>query len=298
MFNLSLQDIQRLYPVAGSFEADDFKRFEEQIKNYFPFGNFFDWAEIEKQYGNWEGFLTQYLEPNESAYIDSSRNLPARIALRIAIPSTDLVISKGGLFVTDADGVTPASSYRVERLLKSIDEDIERGIWNVWLALRYLHRTNYNHGHNTPCLRVSHYMRGYCSALPSFCYWNNVKIPYLDFFTHYEALLNTERKLAQKYLGEPTYQFLCEMNNFKTNNATWEQTKAYLAIEQITGTIFLLERLKPDEFGYNLDYLHTQYEELKTILTRDADAIHYDRTKDPAGVFHKRHVPDGRNFIV
>ena len=297
MFNLSLQAIQKLYPVAGSFDTDDFKRYDEQIKSYFPFSSFFDWAEIEKQYGNWEGFLTQYLEPNESAYIDSSRNLPVRIALRTAIPHTDLVISKGGLFVTDADGVTPASTSRVERLLKSLDEDIEKGIWNVWLALQYLHRTRYN-GHPTACLKVSYYKQGYCGALPSFCYWNSVKVSRLDFFTHYEALLNTERKLAQKYLGESTYQFLCGMNNHETINATWEQTKAYLAIEQITGTIFLLERLKPDEFGYNLDYLHTQYQELKTILTRDADAIHYDRTKDPAGVFHKRHVPDGRNFIV
>ena len=124
MFNLSLQAIQRFYTVAGSFEADDFKRFEEQIKNYFPFGNFFDWAEIEKQYGGWDTFLEQYLEPNEATYIDSFRSLPARIALRTAIPPTDLVISKGGLFVTDADGVTPASTHRVERLLKSLDKDI------------------------------------------------------------------------------------------------------------------------------------------------------------------------------
>ena len=299
MFNLSLQAIQKYYPVAGSFEADDFKRFEEQIKNYFPFSSFFNWYEIEKQYGSWEAFLEQYLEQNEAAYLDSFRSLPARIALRTAIPHTDLVISKGGLFVTDADGVTPASSHRVERLLKSLDEDIEKGIWNVWLALRYLHRTNYNHGHNTPCLMVSHYMHGYCSSLPTTLPttppWDADKLSLLAFFTQYDELLNTQHRLAVEYLSESTYQFLCNMNNRDVTNSTWEQTRAHLAIEEITGTIFLLERLQHDRFEY---YLSKQYETLKTILTRDADILHYDRHADPAGLFHKRSVPDTRNFIV
>mgnify|MGYP000006008500 CR=1 FL=1 len=298
MFNLSLQDIQRLYPVAGSFDTDDFKRYEEQIKSYFPFGNFFDWAEIEKQYGNWDGFLTQYLEPNESAYIDSFRNLPARIALRTAIPHTDLVISKGGLFVTDADGVTPASTSRVERLLKSLDEDIEKGIWNVWLALQHLHRNRYN-GHPTTCITVSYYKQGYCSSLPLTLPWsspwNKEKLSPLAFFASFDEFLNTQHRLAAEYLSESTYQFLCRMNSFDITNSTWEQARAHLAIEEITGTIFLLGRLQPDRVEY---YLSQQYDALKRILTRDADAIHYDRTKDPAGVFHKRHVPDGRNFIV
>ena len=295
MFNLSLQDIQRLYPVAGSFDTDDFKRYDEQIKSYFPFSSFFNWAEIEKQYGNWEAFVTQYLEPNQTSFIDSFRNLPARIALRSAIPNTDLVISKGGLFVTDADGVTPASTHRVERLLKSLDEDIEKGIENVWISLRHLHRTGYNHGHNTPCLKVSQYMYGYCSQLPSSLPWETTKLSPIAFFTQYEALLNTQHQLTAWYLSEPAYQFLCRMNNSEVNNATWEQTRAHLAIEEITGTIFLLGRLQPDRVEY---YLSQQYDALKRVLTRDADAIHYDRTKDPAGVFHKRHVPHGRNFIV
>ena len=295
MFNLSLQAIQKLYPVAGSFETDDFKRYEEQIMSHFPFSSFFDWKEIEKQYGNWEAFVTQYLEPNQTSFIDSFRNLPARIALRTAIPSTDLVISKGGLFVTDADGVTPASTYRVERLLKSLDEDIEKGIENVWFSFRYLYRAAYNNGHNTTCLRASQYMYGYCSKLPSTLPWDAEKLSPLAFFTGYEALLNTQHRLAAEYLSESTYQFLCRMNKFEVDNSTWEQARAHLAIEEITGTIFLLERLQPNNLEY---HLNKQYDALKTILTRDADAIHYDRTKDPAGVFHKRHVPDGRNFIV
>ena len=299
MFNLSLQDIQRLYPVAGSFDTDDFKRYDEQIKSYIPFGNFFNWTEIEKQYGNWEAFVTQYLEPNQTSFIDSFRYLPARIALRTAIPHTDLVISKGGLFVTDADGVTPASTHRVERLLKSLDEDIEKGIENVWFSLRYLYHSAYNNGHNTTYLRASQYMYGYCSKLPSTLHctlpWDAEKLSPLAFFTQYEALLNTQHRLAAEYLSESTYQFLCRMNNFEVDNSTWEQARAHLAIEEITGTIFLLERLQPDKVKY---YLSQQYDALKRVLTRDADAIHYDRTKDPAGVFHKRHVPDGRNFIV
>jgi hypothetical protein len=296
MFNLSLQAIQKLYPVAGSFETDDFKRYEEQIKSRFPLNTFFNWAEIEKQYGSWDEFLRQYLEPNEAAFIDSFRNLPARIALRSAIPSTDLVISKGGLFVTDADGVTPASTYRVERLLKSLDEDIEKGIWNVWLALQSLHRTRYN-GHPTLCIDISYYKQGYCSELPLTLPWSYgaEKPSPLAFFTSFEGFLNTQHRLAVEYLSESTYQFLCRMNTFDVEHSTWEQAKARYDIMVITGNIFVLERLKPDNMEY---YLRQQYDALKRILRTDADAIHYDRTKDPAGVFHKRHVPDGRNFIV
>lgn len=294
MFNLSLQAIQKLYPVAGSFETDDFKRYEEQIKSRFPLNTFFDWAEIEKQYGNWEAFVTQYLEPNQTSFIDSFRNLPARIALRTAIPSTDLVISKGGLFVTDADGVTPASTSRVERLLLSLAEDIENGIWNIWLTLRHLHHNRYN-GHPTTCIKVSYYTQGYCSRLPDSLPWNYEKLSPIVFFTGYEALLNTQHRLAVEYLSESTYQFLCRMNNSEVTDLTWEQARARNAIEEITGAIFILERYRPDKMEF---YLSKQYDALKTILTRDADAIHYDRAKDPAGVFHKRSVPDGRNFIV
>ena len=294
MFNLSLQAIQKLYPVAGSFDTDDFKRYEEQIKSRFPLNTFFDWAEIEKQYGGWDEFLNQYIEPNGSAYIDSYRNLPARIALRAAIPSTDLVISKGGLFVTDADGVTPASTSRVERLLLSLAEDIEKGIWNVWLTLRHLHLTRYN-GHPTTCIKVSYYTQGYCSRLPDSLPWNYEKLSPIVFFTGYEALLNTQHRLAVEYLSESTYQFLCRMNNFEATDLTWEQARARNAIEEITGAIFLLERLRPDKMEF---YLSQQYDALKRVLTRDADIIDYDRAKDPAGVFHKRSVPEGRNFIV
>lgn len=296
MFHLTLEKIKGEYPVAGSFGEGDFDRFEKSVRGFYPLAELFNLSKIEHDYEDWDSFVDRYLATREVRHIYAFHALPPSIALRAAIPVTDVVISKGGLFVTDGDGVTPASTARVERLLNGLDREIETLLWEVWEALVLFYRDK-QYTPSTPYVTPERFMQSYCYSLPTSDFQNGYGESCLWFFRHYDELVAFEKNLAERYLSRPTYQFLLQMNRGEVVDIYphKQSLNAYAVIANLTGNLFLLLTRRPEGYQTKTNEL---YDALRSALRRDAEALHYDRNEDPAGIFHRNKELEGVNFIV
>lgn len=296
MFHLTLEKIKGEYPVAGSFGEGDFDRFEKSVRGFYPLAELFNLSKIEHDYEDWDRFVDRYLATREVRHIYAFHALPPTIALRAAIPVTDVVISKGGIFVTDGDGVTPASTARVERLLDGLDREIETLLWEVWEALVLFYRDK-QYTPSAPYVTPERFMQSYCYSLPISDFKNGYGESCLWFFKHYDELVSFEKNLAERYLSRPTYQFLLQMNRGEVVDIYphKQSLNAYAVIANLTGNLFLLLTRRPEGYQTKTNEL---YDALRSALRRDAEALHYDRNEDPAGIFHRNKELEGVNFIV
>ncbi len=296
MFHLTLEKIKGEYPVAGSFAEGDFDRFEKSVRGFYPLAELFNLTKIEHDYEDWDRFVDRYLLPREVQHLYAFHSLPPTIALRAAIPVTDVVISKGGIFVTDGDGVTPASTARVERLLTQLDKEIDTLLWRIWEALVMFYRDK-QYTPSAPYLTPERFMQSYCYALPSVGLANGQGEACKVFFEHYDALVAFEKILAERYLSRPTYEFLLQINRGDVVDIYphKQSLNAYAVIANLTGNLFLLLVRRPEGYQTKMNEL---YDALRSALRRDADVLHYDRAEDPAGIFHRNKEHEGVNFIV
>ena len=296
MFHLTLEKIKGEYPVAGSFAEGDFDRFEKSVRGFYPLAELFNLTKIEHDYEDWDRFVDRYLLPREVQHLYAFHSLPPTIALRAAIPVTDVVISKGGIFVTDGDGVTPASTARVERLLNGLDREIETLLWEVWEALVLFYRDK-QYTPSAPYVTPERFMQSYCYSLPTSDFQNGYGESCLWFFRHYDELVSFEKNLAERYLSRPTYEFLLQINRGDVVDIYphKQSINAYTVIANLTGNLFLLLVRRPEGYQTKMNEL---YDALRSALRRDAEALHYDRNEDPAGIFHRNKEHEGVNFIV
>ena len=296
MFHLTLEKIKGEYPVAGSFAEGDFDRFEKSVRGFYPLAELFNLSKIEHDYEDWDRFVDRYLATREVRHIYAFHALPTTIALRAAIPVTDVVISKGGLFVTDGDGVTPASTARVERLLNRLDREIETLLWEIWEALVLFYRDK-QYTPSAPYVTPERFMQSYCYSLPTSDFQNGYGESCLWFFKHYDELVAFEKNLAERYLSRPTYEFLLQINRGDVVDISphKQSLNAYAVIANLTGNLFLLLIRRPEGYQTKTNEI---YDTLRSALRRDAEALHYDRHEDPAGIFHRNKEHEGVNFIV
>lgn len=290
-FDLSLGTVQHYVPVASSFATDDFARFAPSLESS-PLGWLFNLPELFRFAPSWGEFYEKHLSTNVEDPVAFDQFIPLWV-VRQAVPYYDVVISRGGIFVTDAEGVTPASTARVERLLNSLDNDIAACVQRMHKTL--LKATIEGKKDLTPMgCRIKKYMIDYTRNL--LCRnIEDVTTNTLYYLDNYERLLLFEEYLAKHYLSDVVQMRLITWANTSPEEMDFLKQDALASIQRVSAELFIENVVNPQPDPRTLQRLENL---LCDTLRRTADVIGYDKTRDIAKLFVCRTPHQGNNFFV
>lgn len=290
-FDLSLTNVQNYLPVANSFGNDDFARFASSLESS-PLGWLFNLPVLFKFAPSWREFYEQYLSVSVDDPVAFDQFIHLWVA-RQAVPYYDVVISRGGIFVTDAEGVAPASTARVERLLNSLSNDIASCVQRMHKTL--LKATIDGKIDLTPMgCRIKKYMIDFTRNL--MCRnVGGVTTNTLYYLEHYERLLLFEEYLSEHFLGAVVLMRLITWANTPAEKLDYLKQDALASIQRVSAELYLETVVTPQPDPRTLQRLENL---LCDTLRRTADVIEYDKTRDIAKLFVCRTPHQGNNFFV
>lgn len=299
-FTLSRDAVNKFFPINNSFEDDFFSRFEGAVLGK-PFTYLFDIDTIRSQYDTFDAWTEAVLQKVSDAktvsFADAAQRYIVATVFESAIPSLDLVISKGGLLVTNGQGIAPASVQRVERLLKNVTQQRQQAFEILYVLL------------GQEGLRTAFREVGGCRVAE----WQTTLIrnpydvvliggTYFDFFNRHDLLKRAQEEITK--LGVPPALILrCVKMARNLSQYTPVEREIYSRCETLMFVflqeLFYLhhvsERTTAPQEGESIRLLN----ELKdSLLCHIEQFPEYDTTDDPLNIFKTKRRAPLRNFIA
>ena len=298
-FPLTRSVINQYFPLNNSFEEDFFARFEGAVMGT-PFTYLFDIEKIRSAYPTFDAWIKAVMQKAPTgtpSFAEAAQRYIVTTAFQSAIPILDVVISKGGMLVTDGQGIAPASAPRVERLLKQVQEQRHQAFEILYVMLS-------QHALRTPFAEI-----GGCRIAE----WQTTLIQdphdirtlsgdYYDFFRHYPVLQTCHDSLTDEGIPASLLTRLVAHIGNEAAAPKVEQTllrilhnlMLYMIDEQ-----FYFNELTQRDHKPNYQRYRTLIDELRNVMARHIDSFpEYDRTTDPLRILGKTPEKQKTNFFA
>ena len=290
-FDLTLPRMRLYLTLSNSFDNDYFQRYCPAVMRS-TLRYLFDMEAIAVLFDTMENFIDQLS-------IATKRKEPLKkmvseyavtVAFLTAIPELDTIVMKGGIVVTNADGVTPASQFRVERLITELKERRD-------ILLRCIHTElrSPSYANASPLILREQWLQ---TIIQDPIQTSPVNGSIETFYEHYDILKVADNEIANRFLGAAMVkQIVKDIAEFKplsilrviAAEASLHYFKVYLQLppEERENTPYadLMWRTRFQNY-----FLHNKKTDKLLEL--------YDYEIDPLWIAKKKLDLQTRNFVV
>lgn len=290
-FDLSLPRMKQYLTLSNSFDNDYFQKYCPAVMRS-ALRHLFDMEAIAVLFDTMENFIDGL--PVSIKRKERLNKVVSEYAVTVsfltAIPELDTIVMKGGIVVTNADGVTPASQFRVERLITELKERRD-------ILLRFIHTELRSpaYANASPLILREQWLQ---TIIQDPIQTSPVNGSIETFYEHYDILKVADNEIATRFLGAAMVkQIVKDIAEFKPLSIL-----RVIAAEASLHYFKVYLQLPPEE-RENIPYAdlmwRTRFQNYFQHNKKTDRLLElYDYEIDPLGIAKKKLDIQTRNFVV